>query len=250
MIPAILISNSSIEFPQVPAPRRSKESCSACSRRRTDSTWRSIEAGVACENKYSHWNSHHTFVVKGSASAYVCYYAVQLKLLVVEDALFPHGSLVTSWGGQLGVGTSYNRNPFEITEKQHFMRTSSRMKALVMCCGHTLGWPYPHQQSKSYRRIPQKLPAFWMHLSSLVGNCIRSWEQYGKIRTTVDTGACPMAQSYDKITASKRFFRCFRVVPCTVFCFESPQHGVGTRSSFGLVPAMYILILLEVKLQE
>lgn len=99
VVPAILIPNSSIEFPQVPAPRRSKESCSACSRRRTDSTWRSIEAGVACENKYSHWNSHHTLVVKGSASAYVCYYAVQLKLLVFEDALFPHGSLVTSWGG-------------------------------------------------------------------------------------------------------------------------------------------------------
>lgn len=63
------------------------------------------------------------------------------------------------------------------------------MKALVMCCGHTLGWPYPHQQSKSYRWIPQKLPAFLMNLSSLVGNCIRSWEQYGKIRMTVDTEA-------------------------------------------------------------
>ena len=49
VIPAILISNSSIEFPQVPAPHRSKESCSACSRRRTDSVWRLIEAGVACD---------------------------------------------------------------------------------------------------------------------------------------------------------------------------------------------------------
>ena len=40
------------------------------------------------------------------------------------------------------------------------------------------------------------------------------------------------------------------VVLCTVFRFESPQHGVGTKSSFGLVPAMYILILLEVKSKE
>ncbi len=36
------------------------------------------------------------------------------------------------------------------------------------------------------------------------------------------------------------------MVPCLVFCIESPLQGVGSRSSFCLVPAMYMLIILEV----
>ncbi len=93
----------------------------------------------------------------------------------------------------LGVGTSYNLNPFEITEKRHFIRTSSRMKALVMCCGHTLGWPLPPPAVQKWWvwhfEVDSTKTPFVFNESSLARNCILSCEQWGMTRMTVGPGA-------------------------------------------------------------
>lgn len=90
---------------------------------------------------------------------------------------------------------------------------------------------------------------FWwicLHLLEIASEVGSSMGKFGWLLIPKPNG--PIL--WQVFTASKRWNRCFMVVPCTVFCFESPQHGVGTRSSLGLVPAMYILILLEVKFKE